>query len=619
MSSFGTAFLQTTADAANKKFAEKTAEDTKIKDAQRQSDWKIAFDTSGQWDEPTRKAAMDRYVKSLPPSLRKNFEKFQNIYQPIQKIVGAQSAQSQPVQQQPPQAAAGAPPSPSAGLPTGPSTPPPAQSTATLAMPPGGGAMTTQPSTPKPGAQPATPPPQAAQSENFKPGLPAGPKTAPPQPAQQVQLPHRDATMDAAAAQQAQRAARDAETFKTDEQIRAKTAEDKAAADQKDQERTVKLKAIDDNPDLDAGEKKQARLDAWGIKLPPPEAMSSVHYQDAKGDWHPALHDPGGNLYTLDHKPVDRADVKDVRPEPPVEQKPTGELAQREEIQKILDDPKASKTDKKAAEDTKKNLDKKAEAVVVKVNTAADKIKQDTSAVPEEDVQKWMNAARGHALYGVPAPPLGMANSPTRKAFNAAYSRVLSDISPEELAKDRADFKAGSASLTQLERQSGVFGALEGAFDADLENARTVSRAVPRTSMKKFNSIAQLFKGDWTDDPALAQLNVATQTAVNQYAKVATSTTGQTTDTARAEAMALLDKAMAKGTFDAALDQMEKEAHNRIAGIDSQIDKQKNAIASPKARESLSGPPKITGADDYNKLKPGTVYIDPQGVQRTKQ
>lgn len=56
-------------------------------------------------------------------------------------------------------------------LPTGPSTPAPASSAATLGMPPGGGAMTTQPATPKPGVTAA---PGAAQATS--------PKTPAPQP-----------------------------------------------------------------------------------------------------------------------------------------------------------------------------------------------------------------------------------------------------------------------------------------------------------------------------------------------------------------------------------------------------------------------------------------------------
>ena len=66
MGSFGTAFLQNTADAANKRFAEKTAEENKVKDEQRKMYWGIAYDTTGQYSDAQKSAALDQYNKLIP-------------------------------------------------------------------------------------------------------------------------------------------------------------------------------------------------------------------------------------------------------------------------------------------------------------------------------------------------------------------------------------------------------------------------------------------------------------------------------------------------------------------------------------------------------------------------
>ena len=178
MSSSGTAFLQTTADAANKKFAEKTAEENKVKDEQRKMYWGIAYDTTGQYNDAQKSAALEQYNKLVPPALRKASGKFNQIFGTLSKAAQAHAASQG---QQPPQGQPqpGAQPSPAGKLP-GPSTPAPTQSTATLGMPPGGGAMTTQPLA-APMAGPQTPKPSPASN----PAMTGTQRLPPPQPTQQ--------------------------------------------------------------------------------------------------------------------------------------------------------------------------------------------------------------------------------------------------------------------------------------------------------------------------------------------------------------------------------------------------------------------------------------------------
>ena len=153
MGSFGTAFLQNTADAANKRFAEKTAEENKVKDEQRKMYWGIAYDTTGQYSDAQKSAALEQYNKLIPGSLRKPSQKFSDIFGTLSKAAKAHAGTQQ------------------------------GQQTQTQPQP---GAQSQQPATPPPGGAPgaaAAPPSQPTQPQTAKPdaGLPVGPKTPPPQ------------------------------------------------------------------------------------------------------------------------------------------------------------------------------------------------------------------------------------------------------------------------------------------------------------------------------------------------------------------------------------------------------------------------------------------------------
>ncbi len=268
MSSFGTAFLQTTADAANKRFSEKTAEENKVKDEQRKMYWNIAYDTSGQYNDAQKSAALEQYNKLVPASLRKPSQKFNQIFGTLTQAAKAHAATQDG--QQP-----GAQPSPANKLP-GPSTPPPSPSSATLAAPPGGGAMTTQP--PASLSGPQTPKPSPAATPQL-----TGPKTPPPQPAQGGVPIQTDADMqtraDAASAAQTKR-----ELAKTKEEQDFWTEQGK------------KLLGADASP-RDLAEYAGSK----GTKLPPVAAvkMTPTMLQMKDGETIQSMRSPDGKYYDL--------------------------------------------------------------------------------------------------------------------------------------------------------------------------------------------------------------------------------------------------------------------------------------------------------------------------------
>lgn len=289
MSSFGTAFLQTTADAANKKFAEKQAEEQKGKDEARQMYWKIAYDTrtpeQGGYTEAQRKDAAEKLDKLLPPSLRKANQKFGQVFGTLGKVAAAHtSTQPQGAQGQP---QTGAQPSPAGKLP-GPSTPAPASSSATLGMPPGGGAMTTQP--PAAMAQPATPKPSPAATPAM-----TGPKTPAPQLQQGGGVPiQTDADMQA----------------RSDAAAKAQTARDLDKTKQEQDfwvEQGKKLLGQDASP-RDLAEYAGSK----GTKLPPVAQvkMTPVNLDMKDGQQIPAMRSPDGKYYDLHNNLLDGDAIK---------------------------------------------------------------------------------------------------------------------------------------------------------------------------------------------------------------------------------------------------------------------------------------------------------------------
>jgi hypothetical protein len=136
--------------------------------------------------------------------------------------------------------------------------------------------------------------------------------------------------------------------------------------------------------------------------------------------------------------------------------------------------------------------------------------------------------------------------------------------------------------------------------------------------------VAQLFSAKATDNPELAEFAVYAQTAINQYSRLVSSASGGgvSTDAARQEAIAILNKNMAKGAFNAALNAMQKEAKNRVSGIQTEIDKQKKRLSgtgqngfSPLPQKDL---PKVASKDQFDKLPKGAHYIGKDGHEYAK-
>ena len=262
--------------------------------------------------------------------------------------------------------------------------------------------------------------------------------------------------------------------------------------------------------------------------------------------------------------------------------------------QKIKDEDDA--TLKKELAKQKVEFDKEVKRLTAELADASEKLK----AADREALKKTVPGKAAGATNGggpTPAPPkteggwrssalneiitddkpsFGLGKSGDRDAYNAARLELMNELGPDGAAALRAQYKAGNTGLATLVKQRDTVGAFENTFEADLSNARKAADNVPRGAAKVFTNWQQLASANLSDNSNLAKFRVATQTAINQYARLMFSATGggTSTDTARKDAEALLSTAMAKGAYNGALDQMQLEVKNRTAGLDSEIQRQ---------------------------------------------
>ncbi len=100
-----------------------------------------------------------------------------------------------------------------------------------------------------------------------------------------------------------------------------------------------------------------------------------------------------------------------------------------------------------------------------------------------------------------------------------------------------------------------------------------MSLQVGRTGAPLANEYMLYLQGKLTDYPELQKFRVAVNTAANEYGRITNSATGGgvSTDTARGEALGLLNPALGEGGLQGAVEQMKIDATNRITGMDATI------------------------------------------------
>lgn len=169
----------------------------------------------------------------------------------------------------------------------------------------------------------------------------------------------------------------------------------------------------------------------------------------------------------------------------------------------------------------------------------------------------------------------GKESSAWRRAILQRAAEIQSGrgISGGESNLAQADVKANRSALLQAQKQ---YTATVGFEDTFQRNIKEVLRLAPQGvggSVPVFNRWIQAGRKNLKGDPAVSAFNVAVNTAANEYAKLASGASGGaiTSDSARHEAMEILNNAQTLPQLRAAIKQMQIDGHNRVLALDKQI------------------------------------------------
>lgn len=182
----------------------------------------------------------------------------------------------------------------------------------------------------------------------------------------------------------------------------------------------------------------------------------------------------------------------------------------------------------------------------------------------------------------LPALGAGKESAQWRRAIlqEAARIQAGNGLNGGDSNLAQADVKANRSALLQAQKQ---YTSTVGFEDTFQRNVKEVLRLAPQGvggSSPVFNRWIQSGRKNIAGDPAVSAFNVAVNTAANEYAKLASGASGGavTSDSARHEAMEILNNAQTLPQLRAAIRQMQIDGHNRVIALDTQLDRLRGNI-----------------------------------------
>lgn len=221
-------------------------------------------------------------------------------------------------------------------------------------------------------------------------------------------------------------------------------------------------------------------------------------------------------------------------------------------------------------ENTPQNRDKAREEIakreiVTRVELTQPKLSQDAVEMAADYVNQ----------KGTLPPGLGFSNPRMRQQILDRAAQKAKEIGIGEggWAAREANFKANQAELTRIQTQRGPVLAFARTTERNLDIATDLSNRVDRTQIPVVNRWLVSGQQQWLGDPKTAAFAAATRTAINEYARVTTTTTGGgvTSDQARKEVEAMLSTAQTPEQFREVVNTLRLEMRNRIKGYEDQI------------------------------------------------
>ncbi len=243
-----------------------------------------------------------------------------------------------------------------------------------------------------------------------------------------------------------------------------------------------------------------------------------------------------------------------------------------------------------------------------------------------ESLAQQLIAGDTSALYNVGRGIQGARNI---AAIRNRASEILKSegLEGSDMAQKVAEFqgiKAGERSVGTRSAQISL-AANEAVKMADL--ALKASENVPRGQFVPLNSALQAVQAG-TSSPQLARFVAATNSFVNVYARAITPS-GIPRIADKEHAYAMLGTAMSQEAYAAVIDQLKLEMKAAVEAPAEAFKQLRNIgddqPVGPAALTEMGGAagasgglPRITGDADYNALKDGAQFIDPDGNIRTK-
>lgn len=224
-------------------------------------------------------------------------------------------------------------------------------------------------------------------------------------------------------------------------------------------------------------------------------------------------------------------------------------------------------------------------------------------------------------------PPLGMGKTATQARLKIMKQVATiaggEGLSGKDLATQIAHYKAGVANISNLEKQFGTVTGNEATFAKNAQQVVEIARQMNMTDSRLLNTPLQTYLRQ-TNDPNVARLDVAIKTAANEYARLVTASpsgAGTLSDSARMEYQGVIEGNFPLKQKIAALRQMQIDASNRTSSLHSALQTAYAHLTdrAPELRGGGRGPVMIHSVQEYNNLRPGTRYIDPNGIPRTKK
>jgi hypothetical protein len=197
------------------------------------------------------------------------------------------------------------------------------------------------------------------------------------------------------------------------------------------------------------------------------------------------------------------------------------------------------------------------------------------------------NAASRYNLDGT-LPPMGMGKSASmgRSAILNKAAELAAGVSGEDQRAAQLGFKANSAALAKLQQQQTMVSSFEKNANLNADMALALSGQVSRTGSPLVNTWLQAGQKSIAGDEKLAQFHAATETFVNEYAKIMSGSMGNTavSDAARSHAHSILGTAQNQQTYAAVIKTLKAEMANRMAGMDEEKKGLVESMRTPKAQ-----------------------------------